>query len=93
MRRAWLLLALATLAAGGCGQKGPLYLPDKVGKVVTSTPAASPVQPAPAPVTPASTQPASTQPASTQPSGAPPAAAPTPKPTDKDKDQDSQPPK
>jgi predicted small lipoprotein YifL len=64
MRRAWLLLTLAALAAGGCGQKGPLYLPDKVGKVVTSTPAASPAQPATAPA----------------------------KPTDKDKDQDSQPP-
>jgi predicted small lipoprotein YifL len=68
MRRAWLLLALTALAAGGCGQKGPLYLPDKGGKVVTSAPAATPVQPAP------------------------PAEAP-PKPTDKDKDQDSQPPK
>lgn len=38
MRRAWLLLTLVALAAGGCGQKGPLYLPDKVGKVVTSAP-------------------------------------------------------
>ena len=39
MRRAWPLLILAALAAGGCGQKGPLYLPDKAGKVVTSAPA------------------------------------------------------
>jgi len=48
MRRGWLLLALAALAAGGCGQKGPLYLPDKGGKVVTSAPAdaASPRTPA-----------------------------------------------
>ena len=46
MRRGWLLLALAALAAGGCGQKGPLYLPDKGGKVVTSAPpAGSPASP------------------------------------------------
>ena len=50
MRRGWLLLALAALTSSGCGQKGPLYLPDKGGKVVTSAPAAAPqVQPAPAP--------------------------------------------
>ena len=49
MRRGCLLLALAALAAGGCGQKGPLYLPDKGGKVVTSAPpaAASPAAPQP----------------------------------------------
>jgi len=83
MRRSWPLLALAALGAGGCGQKGPLYLPDKGGKVVTSAPGASPAQPAPAAATPASAPP----------SDAPPAVAPTPKPTDKDQDQDSQPPK
>jgi predicted small lipoprotein YifL len=83
MRRAWLLLALASFAAGGCGQKGPLYLPDKVGKVVTSAPPASPPQTAPTPATPATSAPP----------GAEPAVAPPPKPTDKDKDQDSQPPK
>ena len=47
MKRAWPLLALAALAAGGCGQKGPLYLPDKGGRVVTSAPAATQAQPAP----------------------------------------------
>ena len=52
MKRGWLLLAFAALAAGGCGQKGPLYLPDKGGKVVTSPPAAD-TSPA-APATPAS---------------------------------------
>jgi predicted small lipoprotein YifL len=57
MRRAWLLLALSALAVGGCGQKGPLYLPDKGGKVVTSVPAAAPAQPAPAAATPATPKP------------------------------------
>ena len=45
-RRAWLTAAGAALVVGGCGQKGPLYLPDKGGKVVTSTPAATAAQPA-----------------------------------------------
>lgn len=76
MRRTWPLLALAALAAGGCGQKGPLYLPDKGGRVVTGPPAAAQPQPATAP-----------------PANPPPAAPGTPKPTDRDKDQDSQPPK
>jgi predicted small lipoprotein YifL len=53
--------ALATFAAlvlGGCGQKGPLYLPEKRGTVVTTpagtaptapVPAGQPPQPSPAP--------------------------------------------
>lgn len=55
------LLILGTFAAalGGCGQKGPLYLPDKMGNVVTR-PAGettqAPPQTAPAPAaTPDST--------------------------------------
>lgn len=83
MRRGSPLLALAALAAGGCGQKGPLYLPDQAGRVVTSPPAASQPQPAAAPATPATAPPAN----------APAATPATPKPADKDKDQDSQPPK
>ena len=85
MRCAWLLLALAAFAAGGCGQKGPLYLPDKGGKVVTSAPAPPQSAPAPAPIAPAAAPPAETAPEA-------PAA---PKPTDKDKnqEQDTQPPK
>jgi hypothetical protein len=80
MRGGWPLLALTALAAGGCGQKGPLYLPDKGARVVTSAPATAEAQPAP-PATPPE-------------SAAPPAPA-APKPDDKDKtqDQDSQPPK
>jgi predicted small lipoprotein YifL len=84
MRRAWPLLILAALAGGGCGQKGPLYLPDKGGKVVTSAPAAPQVQAPPAATPPANAPPAETAPANPA----------QPKPTDKDKDQDqSSPPK
>jgi len=57
--RAWLPAAGAVLLVCGCGQKGPLYLPDKGGKVVTSPPAATAAQPAaPAPATPAAPKPA-----------------------------------
>jgi predicted small lipoprotein YifL len=65
--------AAAALAAllSGCGQKGPLYLPDKNAAVVTA-----PTQPAPPATTaPAITAPATTAPAST-PSAPTPAAAP-----------------
>jgi predicted small lipoprotein YifL len=96
MRRAWPLLALAALAAGGCGQKGPLYLPDKVGKVVTSAPAAPQAQPGPAAATapvPPPTTPASAPSQDAAPVTTPPATAPTSKPTDKDQEQGSQPPK
>ena len=40
-RAAALLGLLGTLALGGCGQKGPLYLPDRNAKVVTRSGAAS----------------------------------------------------
>jgi predicted small lipoprotein YifL len=79
MKRAWLPVTLAmTIAAGGCGQKGPLYLPDKNAKVATApagsaTPA---TQPAPPVATPA----------------AAPQTPPAPKPNDKDQDP-QQPPK
>jgi predicted small lipoprotein YifL len=43
------MAAGAALIACACGQKGPLYLPDKGGTVVTSTPAQ--------PTTPASATP------------------------------------
>ena len=44
----------ATLALAGCGQKGPLYLPEKPGAVVTAPPPppaapGQPPQPSPAP--------------------------------------------
>jgi len=68
------LLALALL--GGCGQKGPLYLPDKGGAVVTAPPAAPCAAPGAAPAQSAPT------PQDT------PATAP-PKKTDKDDDSKS----
>jgi predicted small lipoprotein YifL len=80
MRRAVCLSALgAALLAAGCGQKGPLYLPDRNAPVVTAP--ATQSQPAPA------TQP---QPAPAQPVPASPAHPPAaqPKPTDR-KDEDS----
>lgn len=46
---AW--VAWAALLLGGCGQTGPLYLPDKNAAVVTSAPAA-PSEPAATPPTP-----------------------------------------
>ena len=64
-----LLLAAASAALlAGCGQKGPLYLPEKSGAVVT-TPAA----PA-APATPTSAPP----PGSATPAAPPPQTAPAP---------------
>jgi diaminopimelate decarboxylase len=44
-------LALVALGVAGCGQKGPLYLPDKNGSVVTrpATPNAQPNTPAQTP--------------------------------------------
>jgi predicted small lipoprotein YifL len=86
MKRAWLPVTLAmTLAAGGCGQKGPLYLPDKKPKVVTApagnaTPATQPAPPATQPAPPAATPTAAPQ------------TPPAPKPNDKDQDP-QQPPK
>jgi predicted small lipoprotein YifL len=81
--RAWLTAAGAALLTCACGQKGPLYLPDKGGTVVTRTPAATQAQPA---------TPAGAAPAAAAPAAATPAAPQPPKPADKDKDQD-QPPK
>ena len=43
-RVAALMVAVAVLA--GCGQKGPLYLPDKGGAVVTRPGGGQPQQPA-----------------------------------------------
>jgi predicted small lipoprotein YifL len=63
-----LLAAAAAGALSGCGQKGPLYLPDKSGAVVTSAP---PATPPPATAPPATAPPATPPPASTPPAPAP----------------------
>jgi predicted small lipoprotein YifL len=47
----WILTASAALAAAACGQKGPLYLPDHNGSVVTR-PAGTAPQPSPQGQTP-----------------------------------------
>ena len=74
----------ATLALAGCGQKGPLYLPEKGGTVVTA-PAPAPPAPPAAPGQPSQPLPAP-QPQST---GEPPPTevATPPKKSDKDEDQ------
>ena len=87
MKRAGLLvLAAALVAAAGCGQKGPLYLPDKNAKVVTTPASAAPAPgagPAAQPQASPAAQPEATPPAQTT---APPVAKPH------DKDQDESPP-
>ena len=42
IRTPLIAVALLSCALGGCGQKGPLYLPDKTGEIVTR-----PAQPPP----------------------------------------------
>ena len=76
---ALLLVPAAALVLAGCGLRGPLYLPEKSGAVVTA-PAATPTAP-PAPSAPTQAEPA------------PPAsAAPAPqKKTDEDQDSQSPP--
>jgi predicted small lipoprotein YifL len=48
MRGATLILGAALLLLAACGQKGPLYLPDKQAAVVTSAPVPASAPPAPA---------------------------------------------
>lgn len=80
------LAASAALLLAGCGQKGPLYLPEKGGTVVTAPGQAPPPPPVPA------GQPSTPSPAP-QPQSAPeappaPASSPAPpKKSDTDEDQ------
>ena len=71
VKYATLIMAGALLAGvAGCGQKGPLYLPDKGGAVVTR-PGGQAQQPAPQlPQSPATAPQAATPPAQAQPNGA-----------------------
>jgi predicted small lipoprotein YifL len=82
--------ASAALALSGCGQKGPLYLPEKPGAVVTS-PAATPPAPPPPPSAPGQPPqpPPAAEPQST-PEPAPTSSTPAPaKKSDQDKDSQS----
>lgn len=82
--------ASAALALSGCGQKGPLYLPEKTGAVVTS-PAATPPAPPPPPNAPGQPPhiPPAAQPQSTpEPAPSSSTSAP-PKKSDEDKDSQS----
>jgi predicted small lipoprotein YifL len=60
------IVPCAVLVLAGCGQKGPLYLPEKGAAVVTApaegpppapTPAAQPSEPSPAPQPQSATEP------------------------------------
>lgn len=69
---AGVLALVSTLALTACGQKGPLYLPDTVGEVVTrptQTPAAEPAPGVPATGAPASGTPTPAAPAPSAPNG------------------------
>jgi predicted small lipoprotein YifL len=50
----WVLFVCGSVVAAGCGQKGPLYLPDKNASVVTRPAGTS--SPAPAQPTPGTNQ-------------------------------------
>ena len=41
-RQRWYIACAAVVLLSGCGQKGPLYLPDKKASVVPPVPAAPP---------------------------------------------------
>jgi predicted small lipoprotein YifL len=71
----WIFIVGAGVALGGCGMKGPLFLPDQNASVVTRPGTSGGTTTPPAQTAPA--------PGDTTPS------TPTPKPQDKDKD-DSQ---
>lgn len=92
MKTTWLALGVALAAAlGACGQKGPLYLPEKTGEVVTR-PTQTPA-PAPAPThgesTEAPNSPQTVDSPEGQTSPAPEVVVPTPAERDEKKKQDA----
>ena len=93
MRRLAAALGLgATLLVAGCGQKGPLYLPDKNVRVIT-TPQAQPPPKQPAPEQATAAQPAPQQSGAAPPSAAVPQSASPVPPQPEDKNGDSEAPK
>jgi predicted small lipoprotein YifL len=65
----WIVIVGGSVVVAGCGQKGPLYLPDKNASVVTrpagSTNTAPATTPAPTTTTPPTTAPDQTSPQQT----------------------------
>ena len=92
MKTLWLAFGVALAAAlPGCGQKGPLYLPEKTGEVVTrptQTPAPAST-PAGAEATGAPNSPQTVDSPEAQTSPAPEVVLPTPAERDKKKKQDA----
>jgi predicted small lipoprotein YifL len=82
-------VAAGALVLAGCGQKGPLYLPEKGGAVVTASPATTPAPPPPptAPGQPSEPSPTPEPQSTAEPVPADMAAP--PKKSDKDEDQQS----
>jgi predicted small lipoprotein YifL len=71
-RLTWILIACAGVIAAGCGQKGPLVLPDKNAKVITRPGGSGTTAPA--------TPPEQTPPGQTAPAQSPQDSAPQPPP-------------
>jgi predicted small lipoprotein YifL len=99
MRRVAIATALgsgALLALSGCGQKGPLYLPDKNASVIRAPPPAQSGPAVPAPAPQSQSAPGQTiagtpaQPLTEPPAAAPPPAASPASPPKKNDDGDSQ---
>ena len=83
----WMLVVGAGVVAAGCGQKGPLYLPDQNASVATK-PVNTTTAPQPAPA------PSNAVPSAAPGGGTPPPAAPAKPPRDKNgDDSQSAPPK
>ncbi len=72
-RMAWGWIAVAGLACGGCGFKGPLYLPERNATVVTHPPRSAQGAPPPGQTqTPASKNKGKSSPPSSSPHASPP---------------------
>lgn len=92
--RLWCGIALAT-ALAGCGQKGPLYLPEKTGEIVTRPTQTPPAAPSPAQgeVTESPNSPETADSPEEQASPAPEVVLPTPAERDAKKKQEAAKPK
>ena len=90
MKQAWLAFAVALAGAlAACGQKGPLYLPEKPGEVVTRPTQAPAPEPEPPPEPSAPNSPQTVDSPERQTSPAPEVVVPTPAERDAKKKQDA----